>query len=69
MAGIWTAIPALSAEETWIHYVIMNHPGIVTFFLGDIMVFIVVTTLTTAQASQVIDKKPLHFLTTGIKNH
>lgn len=50
---IWTAIPALSAEETWIHYVIVNHPGIVAFFLGDIMVFIVVTTLTTAQASQI----------------
>ncbi|EXB51440.1 putative S-acyltransferase [Morus notabilis] len=50
---IWTSTPTLSFEETWIHYVIVNHPGIVAFLLGDIIVFIVVTTLTTAQASQI----------------
>ncbi|PON39771.1 Transmembrane protein [Parasponia andersonii] len=50
---IWTATPALPIEEKWIHYVIVHHPGVVAFLLVDIVVFIVVTTLTTAQASQI----------------
>ncbi|XVE94066.1 hypothetical protein REPUB_Repub01dG0248400 [Reevesia pubescens] len=50
---IWTAKLALSAGESWIHHVIVNHPGLVAFLILDAMVFISATTLTTAQASQI----------------
>ena len=51
--GIWTAIPALHAGETWIHHVIVHHPGLVAFLILDAIVLISGTTLTTAQAFQV----------------
>lgn len=56
--GIWTAVPPLLVGETWIHGVLVNYPGAVTFFLVDIIIFVIVTTLTTAQASQVSSSDP-----------
>ncbi|EOX97299.1 Palmitoyltransferase TIP1, putative isoform 1 [Theobroma cacao] len=50
---IWTARPALPADETWIHHVIIHHPGIVVFLILDAIVLIAATTLTTVQASQI----------------
>ncbi|KAK9286266.1 hypothetical protein L1049_014654 [Liquidambar formosana] len=50
---IWTALPALPSEETWIHHVVVQHPGVVTFLVLDTIILIAATTLTTAQASQI----------------
>lgn len=51
--GIWTAVPALPAGETWIHHVIIHYPGLVLFLILDAIILIAATTLTTLQASQV----------------
>ncbi|KAF5743963.1 putative Palmitoyltransferase TIP1 [Tripterygium wilfordii] len=50
---IWTGIPEVPTQETWIHYVIVRHPGVVVFLVLDIVVFIAGTTLTISQASQI----------------
>lgn len=55
ITGIWTAAQPLHSEERWIHYVVVQHPGVVAFFVLDIIILIAATTLTTAQASQVFD--------------
>lgn len=54
MTGIWTSIPVLPAGETWMHHVLVGHPGIVAFLVTDAVVFIAAMTLTTTQASLVI---------------
>jgi len=54
MTGIWTSIPALPAGETWIHQVLVRHPGIVAFLVMDAVVVVATTTLTVTQASMVI---------------
>ncbi|KAJ7968360.1 S-acyltransferase [Quillaja saponaria] len=50
---IWTSTPTLPIEETWIHYVVVQNPGVIVFLLMDIVILIAATTLTTAQASQI----------------
>ncbi|XP_015892573.1 probable protein S-acyltransferase 23 isoform X2 [Ziziphus jujuba] len=50
---IWTAVPALPAEGSWIHQVIVQYPAIVTFLVGDVVILIAATTLTTVQAYQI----------------
>lgn len=50
---IWTAIPPLPTEETWMHHVVVQHPGVVVFLALDIVILIAATTLTTIQASQI----------------
>lgn len=50
---VWTAAQSLQIEESWIRYVVVHHPGVVAFFVLDVIVFIAATTLTTAQASQI----------------
>ncbi|OMO75359.1 Zinc finger, DHHC-type, palmitoyltransferase [Corchorus capsularis] len=50
---IWTGIPALPADETWVHYVIIHHPGIVAFLFLDAIILLAATTLAIVQASQV----------------
>lgn len=54
MTGAWTSIPALPAGETWIHQVLVNHPGLVAFLVMDAVVVIAATTLTVTQISMVI---------------
>ncbi|XP_065616880.1 probable protein S-acyltransferase 23 isoform X2 [Quercus suber] len=49
---IWTAKPVLPTEETWIHYVAVQHPGVVAFLLLDMIILLAATILTTSQASQ-----------------
>lgn len=56
MTGIWTALPTLRAEETWIQYVVVQHSGVVAFLVMDIILLMASVTLTTAQSSQVIDQ-------------
>ncbi|KAJ9705448.1 hypothetical protein PVL29_003470 [Vitis rotundifolia] len=50
---IWTALPTLRTEETWIQYVVVQHSGVVAFLVMDIILLMVSVTLTTAQASQI----------------
>lgn len=55
MTGIWGALPGLRTEESWIRRVVVQYPSIVAFLFVDVIILIAVTTLTTAQATQVID--------------
>ncbi|KAG7977313.1 hypothetical protein I3843_05G025700 [Carya illinoinensis] len=50
---IWTEIPVLPAEETWIHHVVVRHPGGVAFLLVDIIILLAATILTVSQATQI----------------
>ncbi|KAG5038312.1 putative protein S-acyltransferase 23 [Glycine max] len=50
---IWTSTPALLAGETWIHYALVKHPGLVVFLVMDAVVFFAATTLTLTQASMI----------------
>ncbi|XP_041011630.1 probable protein S-acyltransferase 23 isoform X2 [Juglans microcarpa x Juglans regia] len=50
---IWTETPVLPTEETWIHHVVVQHPGGVAFLLVDIIIFLAATVLTVSQATQV----------------
>lgn len=53
--GIWTSTPALLTEETWVHHVVVQHPGVVAFLFMDLIILLASTILTTSQASQVIN--------------
>ncbi|XP_057416841.1 probable protein S-acyltransferase 23 isoform X2 [Lotus japonicus] len=50
---IWTSIPGFPEGETWIHHVVVRHPGLVTFLVMDTVIFIAATTLTITQASTI----------------
>ncbi|GMY38890.1 probable protein S-acyltransferase 23 isoform X2 [Fagus crenata] len=50
---IWTEKPALPTEETWIHHVVVQHPGVVAFLLLDMITLLAGTILTTSQATQI----------------
>ena len=52
---------ALPTGETWFHHVVVHYPGIITFLFLDAIIFIAATTLTVAQASQVIVKTIVAF--------
>ncbi|GAV65114.1 Ank domain-containing protein/zf-DHHC domain-containing protein/Ank_2 domain-containing protein, partial [Cephalotus follicularis] len=51
--GIWTAIPVLPTGYSLIHYLVVHHPGVVTFLVLDIIIWISATVLTVVQASQI----------------
>lgn len=48
-------MPAWRTEETWIHHVVVQHPSVVSFLFLDVIILVAATTLTAAQATQVID--------------
>ncbi|QCD84219.1 probable protein S-acyltransferase 23 [Vigna unguiculata] len=50
---IWTSTPTLLAGETWIHYMLVQHPGLVVFLVMDAIVFIAASTLTITQTSMI----------------
>ncbi|XP_057515338.1 probable protein S-acyltransferase 23 [Amaranthus tricolor] len=50
---IWTAVPAIPTSETWMHYVVVHHPGFIVFLVMDLLIFISATTLFVAQTSQI----------------
>lgn len=52
-AGLWTSVPVLQADETWIHLVLVQHPGAVVFMFFDTTILISCFTLLTAQLYQV----------------
>ncbi|NP_001295695.1 probable protein S-acyltransferase 23 [Jatropha curcas] len=49
---IRTAMQELHTER-WMHYVVVQHLGVVAFLVLDMIIFVAATTLTTAQASQI----------------
>lgn len=53
MTGIWISISTLVTGETRIHYTIFSYPGVVSFLVVDVAIFIATATLSTVQASQV----------------
>ncbi|KAL2926784.1 putative protein S-acyltransferase 23 [Bienertia sinuspersici] len=53
---MWTAVPAISTSETWMHYVIFHHPGVIVFLVIDFLIFVSATTLTVAQSGQVCQR-------------
>lgn len=50
---MWTASPTLPSSESWIHHMISEHPGAVSFLFMDLFLFTGVLVLTIAQASQI----------------
>ncbi|XP_015956176.1 probable protein S-acyltransferase 23 [Arachis duranensis] len=50
---IWTSIPAFSADETWMHHVLVNHPGVIVFLVIDVVILLAATSLTITQASMI----------------
>ncbi|KAF5206561.1 S-acyltransferase [Thalictrum thalictroides] len=50
---IWIALPTMPTSETWIHHVVVEHPGAVTFLLVDTIIAISAATLTISQATQI----------------
>ncbi|KAE8008259.1 hypothetical protein FH972_004789 [Carpinus fangiana] len=50
---IWTSTPNILTEETWVHHVVVQHPGVVAFLLLDFIILLACTILTTSQASQI----------------
>jgi len=56
---MWTASSIVSSSGAWIHHMISEHPGAVSFLVMDTILFTGVLVLTVAQASQVVLKYSL----------
>jgi len=54
--GMWTASAVVPSSGTWIHHMISEHPGAVSFLVMDTILFTGVLVLTVAQGSQVLLK-------------
>ncbi|XP_054793452.1 probable protein S-acyltransferase 23 [Prosopis cineraria] len=50
---IWTSSIGLSEGETWIHHMLVQHPGAIAFLVLDTFIFIPAVTLTSTQASMI----------------
>ncbi|KAG8368569.1 hypothetical protein BUALT_Bualt15G0059100 [Buddleja alternifolia] len=50
---IWTSVPALPTEETWIHHVIFSYPGFTAFLVMDAAIFIATASLLLVQVTQI----------------
>ncbi|XP_010939302.1 probable protein S-acyltransferase 23 [Elaeis guineensis] len=50
---MWTGSPKIPSSETWIHHMVTEHPGAVTFLVLDVFVLSGAFTLTVAQATQI----------------
>ncbi|XAR52983.1 Protein S-acyltransferase [Bertholletia excelsa] len=50
---IWTGVPIWPAGETWIHFVVVRHPGVAAFLVMDAMILIPASTLLILQASHI----------------
>lgn len=53
---MWTASSIVPSSGSWIHHMIFEHPGAVSFLVMDTILLIGVLILTVAQASQVVFK-------------
>ncbi|KAL5714882.1 protein S-acyltransferase [Ranunculus cassubicifolius] len=50
---IWIEVPIPPSPETWIHHVIVQHPGAFTFLIFDTFILLSSATLTISQATQI----------------
>ncbi|XP_074328124.1 putative protein S-acyltransferase 23 isoform X2 [Apium graveolens] len=50
---LWTSVPGLQADETWIYHVVVQHPGAVVFMFFDTTILISCFILLTAQLYQI----------------
>ncbi|KAI7732839.1 hypothetical protein M8C21_022167 [Ambrosia artemisiifolia] len=50
---MWTSIPALQSEESWIHHVVFQHPGAAAFLFIDLFILLAAGTLFLIQAYQI----------------
>ncbi|KAI8026358.1 putative protein S-acyltransferase 23 [Camellia lanceoleosa] len=50
---IWMAPMSLPVGETWIHFAVVQHPGLVAFLVMDAIIFLAAASLLTVQASQI----------------
>ncbi|KFK39958.1 hypothetical protein AALP_AA3G311600 [Arabis alpina] len=50
---LWKSIPQIHPRESWIQYVVIEHPGAAVFMFFDSLVFIATMTLTISQAYQI----------------
>ncbi|KAM7479065.1 hypothetical protein LguiA_027278 [Lonicera macranthoides] len=50
---VWNLVPALGTEETWIHHLVVQHPGAFAFLIMDTLILISAGTLLTVQMSQI----------------
>nr|XP_043623013.1 probable protein S-acyltransferase 23 [Erigeron canadensis] len=50
---MWTSIPALQNEESWIHHVVFQHPGVAVFLFIDSFILLAAGTLFVVQAYQI----------------
>ncbi|XP_076934199.1 putative protein S-acyltransferase 23 [Bidens hawaiensis] len=50
---MWTSIPALQSEESWIHHVVFQHPGAAVFLFFDSFILLAAGTLFVIQAYQI----------------
>ncbi|WCJ18128.1 Ankyrin repeat family protein with DHHC zinc finger domain [Euphorbia peplus] len=50
---IWTTVHLMHAEERWIRYLLVHHPGMIAFLMLDLFILLAATTLTIAQISQI----------------
>ncbi|KAL6964180.1 protein S-acyltransferase [Sarracenia purpurea var. burkii] len=50
---IWTGTLVFPAGETWIYFVISQHPGVVAFLVMDSIIFTAASSLMAVQASQI----------------
>lgn len=54
MVGMWTSVPTLQSQESWIHHVVFTHPGAAAFLFIDALILLAAGTLISVQAYQVI---------------
>lgn len=50
---IWTSVPLLVADESWLHHVFFAYPGIIAFLFMDGVILIASVTLCVIQISQI----------------
>ncbi|KAK9053429.1 hypothetical protein SSX86_030063 [Deinandra increscens subsp. villosa] len=50
---MWTSVPALQSEESWIRHVVFQHPGAAAFIFIDLLILLAAGTLFLIQAYQI----------------
>ncbi|XP_016486204.1 putative protein S-acyltransferase 23 isoform X2 [Nicotiana tabacum] len=50
---IWTSVPSLVDDESWLHHVVFAYPGVITFLFMDGVILIAAVTLCVVQISQI----------------
>ncbi|XP_071697139.1 probable protein S-acyltransferase 23 isoform X2 [Rutidosis leptorrhynchoides] len=51
--GMWTSVPTLQSQESWIFHVVFQHPGAAAFLFIDAFILLAAGTLISVQAYQI----------------